>query len=181
MKKKVLLTLVVLLLLSVMVIGARTYAGYGIHFEDSDNLTTEMYMGNHGWSVQYDTKFFDMSEYVAGQDINLTYTDECKGSTYIEVEEDMSKQAKELIAEKKAMYEETSDIYDFATEGASGYVFYVPGISPKVTEGNNRYTSVTVYKLKDGGSLVVTISQQLDDEIEVSSRLAEVLNSIDIF
>ena len=181
MKKKVLLALLVLVLLSAMVIGARTFEGNGIHFEDSRNLTTEMYMGSHGWSVVYDTQFFDMSEYAAGQDINLAYTGECKGSTYVELEEDMSKSAKELIAEKKAMYEQTSDIYDFSTETASGYVFYVPGISPKVTEGDNRYTSVTVYKLKDNGSLVVTLSQQLDDEIEVSSRLAEVINSIDIY
>ena len=160
--------------------GKATVETETVRFEDSSDLTTTMYMGEDGWSVIYDEQFFEMNEITKGQDIELIYTDECKGSTYVELNEVNGKSAKELIDEKKQEYDNTSDIYEIQQDNTSGYVFYVPYIAPSQTSGNERYTSVEVFELKDG-ALVVTASQMLREEMKVSDRIADVVNSVEIY
>lgn len=150
-----------------------------IQYEDSTEITTAMYMGNSGWSVTYDEPFFDMNELVKGQDIELIYKGKCKGTAYVEITEVPGKTAKELIDEKKLEYENTSKIYEAGRSKASGYSFCVPDIVPSKKTENDRYTSVEVVNLKDG-ALVITASQMMDDEIEVSDRTADIINSIEI-
>ena len=150
-----------------------------VQYEDSSNITETMYMGNNGWNVTYDEQFFDINELTKGQDIELIYKGKCRGTAYIEIAEIEGKTAKELIDEKKSEYESTSEIYDAGKENRSGYVFYVPDIVVNEKDGNDRYTSVRTVDL-NGGVLVITESQMMDDEMEVSDRIADIINSIEI-
>lgn len=146
-----------------------------------DDLIEEsvLYKGDDGWSFTYDKQFFDMNELINGKNIELIYKGDCKGSAYIELTEVSNKSAKDLIKEKQKEYASTSDVYEVKSDGKSGYVFYVPGITADKSDGNDRYTSVEVLSLKNG-SLVITSSQMLDDEMEVSDRIADIINSVEI-
>lgn len=149
-----------------------------VTFEDSSDISETMYMGDNGWNVTYDEQFFDMNEIKKGQAIELIYKGECSGSAYVELNMVKGKSAKELIEEKKSEYESTSEMYEAGRENESGYVFYVPDIVPAENEGNDRYTSVEVLDIKDG-ALVITTSQMMDEKMEVSDRLSDIINSIE--
>ena len=138
-----------------------------------------MYMGNNGWNVTYDEQFFDMNEHEKGQDIELIYKGKCSGTAYVEIAEIEGKTAKELIDEKKSEYESTSEIYDGGRGGKAGYVFYVPDITPNEKTGNDRYGSVEIIDMNDG-ALIITASQMVDEETEVSDRISDIINSIEI-
>ena len=179
--------LVVLMVVGMMafsVVGCtKTEAGQDNQHQQSADISTTLYMGDRGWNVTYDEKFFDMNELEAGKDIELIYKEEANGSAYVELAEVAERQAKDLIEEKKAEYEKTSQIYDVNDENKSGYVFYVPDITAIASEGNDRYTSVEVLDI-EGGSLVITASQALTDDDavvdRVADRIADVINSIEI-
>ena len=115
----------------------------------------------------------------AGKDIELIYKEETNGSAYVELSQVEDKKSKDLIEEKRAEYEKTSQIYEVNDEKKSGYVFYVPDITATASEGNDRYTSVEVLDIKDG-ALVITASQALADEDavvdKVADRIADVIN-----
>lgn len=150
-----------------------------VQYEDSSNITETMYMGNNGWNVTYDEQFFDINELTKGQDIELIYNGKCRGTAYVEIAEVEDKTAKELIDEKKSEYESTSELYDAGKEDKSGYVFYVPDINVSEKDGNDRYTSVEVIDVRDG-ALVITTSQMMNDEMEISDRISDIINSIEI-
>ena len=149
-----------------------------VNYDDSSDITETMYMGDNGWSVSYYEQFFNMNELIKGQDIELIYKGKCKGSAYVEIAEVKGKTAKDLIEEKKAEYESTSEIYDGGRVGKAGYVFYVPDITPNEKIGNDRYGSVEIIDMNDG-ALIITASQIIDDETEVSDRISDIINSIE--
>lgn len=148
--------------------------------EDSSELTNTMYMGENGWSVIYDELFFNLNELTQGKDIELIYSDECNGSAYVELMEVSGRDAKTVIDEMQSEYESTSEIFDVKDETKTGFVFYVPGLLVDESEGDDRYTSVEVLDLKDG-CLVVTASQLLDESMQVSDRISDVICSIETF
>lgn len=157
-----------------------SFTGCNKTVTNSDSSEESMlYKGNKGWKIAYDKQFFDINEISQGKNIELNYKGDCKGSAYIEFTEVDNKSAKDLIKEKKKEYASTSDLYEVKSDGKSGYVFYVPGITADKSDGNDRYTSVEVLSLKNG-SLVITSSQMLDDEMEVSDRIADIINSVEI-
>lgn len=162
---------------------AKAQAGQENQHQFSDDISETLYMGDKGWSVEYNEIFFDMNEIEAGKDIELVYKEETNGSAYIELAEVADKNAQDLIEEKKAEYEKTSQIYEINDENKSGYVFYVPDITVTDSEGNDRYTSVEVLDIKDG-ALVITASQTLADEDavidKISDAMADVINSIEL-
>lgn len=150
-----------------------------VTYEDSSEISETIYTGNNGWNVTYDEHFFNLNELIEGKDIELIYKGKCKGTAYVELAEAKGRTAKELIEEKKAEYESTSEVYDAGKENRSGYVFYVPDIAPSTNSGNDRYTSVEVIDINDG-ALIITASQQMDEEMEVSDRIADIFNSIEL-
>ena len=169
---------IVYLLFVIVLIFSFTGCNKAVNRDDS-NSESLLYNGESGWSITYDRQFFDMNERTHGKNIELNYKGDCKGSAYIEFTEVESKSAKDLIKEKQKEYASTSDVYEVKSDGKSGYVFYVPGITADKSDGNDRYTSVEVLSLKNG-SLVITSSQMLDDEMEVSDRIADIINSVEI-
>ena len=150
-----------------------------VQYEDSSNISETMYMGNNGWNVTYDEQFFDMNELTKGQNIELIYKGKCKGSAYVEITEVKDKTAKELVDEKKSEFESTSEVYDAGKDNKSGYVFYVPDIIPGKETADERNTTVEIIDLNDG-ALIITASQMLNDEMEVSDRISDIFNSIEI-
>lgn len=149
-----------------------------IQYEDSSDILETIYEGNNGWNVSYYEQFFDMNELSKGQNIELIYKGKCKGSAYVEIAEVKGKTAKELIEENKSEYESTSDVYDIGKD-RSGYVFYVPDIVSNNEKADDRSTTVEIIDLNDA-ALVITASQMTDDEMEVSDRISDIFNSIEI-
>lgn len=169
---------IVYLLFAIALIFSFTGCNKTVTNSDSSEESL-LYKGNKGWKIAYDKQFFDINEISQGKNIELNYKGDCKGSAYIELAEVDNKSAKDLIKEKQKEYASTSDVYEVKNDGKSGYVFYVPGITVDKSDGNDRYTSVEVLSLKNG-SLVITSSQMLDDEMEVSDRIADIINSVEI-
>lgn len=179
--------LAVLMLTGMMALNivgcAKAEIGSENQHQQSADISNTLYMGDKGWSVMYDEAFFNMNELEAGKDIELIYKEETNGSAYVELSQVEDKKSKDLIEEKRAEYEKTSQIYEVNDEKKSGYVFYVPDITATSSKGNDRYTSVEVLDIKDG-ALVITASQALADEDavvdKVADRIADVINSIEL-
>ena len=178
--KKIIYMAIVLMALSNL-IGCRKKVSGSERFPEDDltNQSTVQYIGDSGWSVEYDEQSFSMNEISKGKDIELNYTGKCKGSTYVGIVEIQGRTAKEIIKEKQAEFDKTSEIYEVKNDSKTGYVFYAPGIGNDARDGNGRFTSVEVITLKDG-VLVITASQMTDDEMKVSDNIADIINSIEI-
>lgn len=160
--------------------GCKETAGIkSVQYDDPSDINEITYTADNGWRVSYYEQFFDMNELAKGQEIELIYKGKCNGTAYVEIAEEKGKTVKDLIEEKKSEYESTSEIYDAGRGDRPGYVFYVPDIVLSEKIGNDRYTSVEIIDLTDG-VLIITASQMVDEETEVSDRISDIINSIEI-
>lgn len=117
------------------------------HQQSAKESSTEVYIGDSGWSVSYDGSLMNLVVDQKNKIINLVYKGEADGTCDIQIEEVTGPSIDDIITKDQASYVDTTAIKDITYGELSGKMFQAP--NKETIEAGECKTTVAVLQAKD--------------------------------